>query len=296
MTVCLKMKYVLAAFLLILLLFPPAGQAWAFGEQGPRVKLDFGFISLSDVEDADENISAQTMRARVDYSRFTLQYDRIGYFWHRVSELPFGNGRDDPWNDLTSIDFRVRHTGVVNDKWGYFVGGGIGSSQESGASGLLHLSASGGFSHALSPKTRLSLGALVRHNEVETLFFPMVGLSLGDSSRESSGFSANLGVPVTKIQYRFNPLVATRINLGLDKGLYKLADDNPAMADGYLGVEDWRAGWYLEANPLENLMFSVGLLYHFGREFTIYDQDGGNERDYSVSPSVGVVLQTEFKF
>ena len=280
----------------------------AAGDNGPGVEVNGGYLAPAEVDDDSDDDNGSfavidlggTLRYFYNQAVFSVGYHQKSYSWDDEDQLPFGNGRDDPWSDLKNISLGARYWDRFSEKWGWFAGAGLGSSFEEEL-GPLEARGSGGVSYIFSPKVSASLGAAVSYHPLRTSVFPIVGIRYnrdggGAGGEGASGFFASFGFPETGAGYRFNSSVAVRASVRYDHGIYRLADDSAVAPEGYVETSDALGGLYLDFSPRPNIEVSLGAVYAVYRSLTLYDEDEDELDDYDVDPAPGLALRLRARF
>lgn len=291
----IKTAIVFPALLWLFLLVPhqalaeskPEKKDWNISVQGHGA-------ARAGFENNKGKVSVAGAESSASYKYFTLKSALQSFSWSGKDHLPFGNGRDNPWDELYEVSLDANYFGVMNKDWGYIVGAGIASMFEKETDGSMGGNVRGGLRYALSKNWRVSLGAVFSHHKIKARALPLAGI---DWNREAkTGLSASIGVPRTEIRYRHTARLATRLTLGMDSGTYRLANDSTVQKKGYVKTNGFVAGLYLDAEPFENFTITLGPRYLFGRGFTIYDKHGDKKNAYDVDEALGGVLRLEYAF
>ncbi len=277
----------------VLILAPGAGRALA-GELGLTAGVRAEAVAGADVDDGEGSMAVTGTRASLGTSWGGLDYAVARYHWDDASRLPLGNGNDDPWDTLHSLRLDLRHRAMVNDDWGYFVGGGVsaGWEEEMDDAGALHLRA--GLLRVLRPGLTLSLGLGGAVHKTGLRAMPLAALAWG--AEEEPGFSAVVGLPETWLRYRFDAAWLVRLGARMEGGLYRLADDSPVVSSGYVRQSGVAAAFVADWSPLENLTLSFGPEWHFARELTLYNEDGDEQDSYDGDAAPGFGLGLRYAF
>ena len=177
------------------------------------------------------------------------------------------------------------------------MGGGISSSFEKEFAPLA-AQAMAGLHYSLTPKLRLSLGALATYHKIRSRFPPILGLSYNAAPGPGpkSGFSAAIGLPETYLAYDFNPTLGLKLNLAMNRGIHRLAEDSSVIREGYVRMDGLRAGLFLNVRPNDTLWFSVGVTHTFNREMALYDQDGTYVNGYDLDDALGGAMFLTLSF
>jgi hypothetical protein len=281
----------------------PAGDAKGFKAKGLRPKqnyigVNYWYWTDADVDGDKGAFSVNTARVTLGYSKLFFNYRRSFYTWKDKHLLPFGNGVDDPWDDLQSVSLGLRFNGPIGQDWRYFSSAAVTSSYEDDF-GPLAVSGVVSFSKPINDNMRINLGVAANYHVVDTMVLPVFGISYNEGGpwgAPKKGFSASIGIPDTSLTYHFNSMVATRLALGYDRRIYKLRDNSPVSRDGYVKDRAFNAGLYLDLNPVDNLSISVGVLHSFARELEFYDRDENKISNYDVDGSLGGSIRVTYNF
>jgi len=214
----------------------------------------------------------------------------------RQTFLPFGNGKDDPWEEMHSVSLGYDHSNMFDHNWGYFFNIGGASEFEKEMEDSFSAMGLGGLICNI-PEWRMTfrLGGGTFYNPVETNTVPIIGIDW--NSRAESGLSFSLGVPTTQIAYRFSPKTDLSIGIGFgEHGMYRLADDSTVKKKGYLETEGMGGILTFTFAPIEGCTVTLGGVANFDREYTIYDKDGDNGRSYELDDAAGGFASIGFEF
>lgn len=258
------------------------------------------YLGSADVESGDGEVAVTRTRADIGLSRFTLSWEGSWFTWKNQSGLPFGNGRDDPWNGLHMLALRVDQRGELSERWSYFVQGALRSGFEKQVSRSVGVAANGGLVYAWDDNWTLGLGGFIGWDPTSDFAFSstfaMIGPFVQYRHPRAPGFSARLAMPQSELRYAFDQQWSTWIGLGISSGTYRLADDSPVMPKGYVRERQFSTGLFLDYFPLPNLMLRFGPSYYFERSLQIYDSSGEKTDKYDLDPAVGVKLELEWRF
>ncbi len=289
------MKSRIGMGVLIWLVVVSVAQAQPGGGNG----LEFSLSGLAPANVGDGKGEAETLSANfgVSWSKLRFGYEYTGYSWEYPEALPFGDKKSDPWQALHFVSLGMADTVMMRESWGYFyqLAGTAGFEEElsdslgaMGFAGVLYNLPDSGFSF------RLGAGAM--YNEVDTLVLPVVGIDWRSLGMGEAGFSASLGFPVTRLSYHFSPISKISIGLTAQGGTYRLADESPTEPEGYLETRDFLGFVSMAYQPFENFEVTVGGQFAFEREYTLYDANGDNERDYDIDDAGGGFVRVSFGF
>jgi len=184
----------LAALLAAALLFE-AQPVWAQpgpGEPGAAtVNVWAGYLGEAGV--GGGQVGVASAHARISYQGFSFFYQRSAYYWDNLAGVPFGNGKDDPWENLQVASLGYRLGGKINKDWGWFGSLRIYSALESEMDDSFGVGAMGGAHYRINGQWSLLLGVAGRYHSMESLVLPMVGFAWYEQAPQ--GFSAQIGFP-----------------------------------------------------------------------------------------------------
>ncbi len=281
-----RLAAVLALALAWALTQPPSPARAGDGEPlGVRAAVHGAFTGGADVGDGDGQVAVRTAGVSLGCPVATLSYALTSYDWDDVARLPFGNGSDDPWDELHLLHLAADGHGMLDAHWGWFAGGAVGAGWEEELDGSGFLALSGGALYVVDEDLSLRLGLAARLHRVGLRLLPAVGLDW--RTADAPGFSASVGAPESWLRWRFDPAWAMRLGAFIDGGIWRLKDGSPVADGGYVDNFGIVAALVADWSPLPGLTLSFGPDYHFARSLTVYDDDGDRRDDYDVDPAPG---------
>ncbi len=103
-------------------------------------------------------------------------------------------------------------------------------------------------------------------------------------------------LPRTRVQYRFNDLLAARVAAKWERDIYRLSNDSSVAKKGYVEESGYTGGAYLDITPLAGLKLTVGAELLFDRQLRLYDKGGDEFSKTDVDRSLGAVLRASYSF
>lgn len=285
-------------FALCSLLLLPAVPALADALPGPKVTVEATGVADADFEDDKGSASVVTSAIDVDWLFFSLGYELRSYNFDNTAQLPFGAGSDDPWDELHRIRFGARYfddlTDTVGEGWGYQVGASLTSSFEKemddSYGGSLRLI--GTYDVNDDVTVGLGVGLFANALDVRVLPLPYVGYR----RFAESGVYARIGLP-TEVGYRFEEAPLTlRAELSRDSRLYRLADDNPSVREGYLQTSHFQLLVAADWEPIDDLTLTAGPVVQFARDVEVRDDDGDERHDSDQDAAFGAHAKLKYRF
>lgn len=242
-------------------------------------------------ENSQAEVNILKSSANLKYSDFSVEYELNSYYWSDIAVIPFGNGIDEPWENLHKLGIGVMHRFPINNSWSVFGRAGLSTSFEKEMDNSWSWMVAGGVVHFLSMNWQFVAGAAYSQKQVDTVLeiIPLAGIHWNRFTR--SGFSASVGIPITDITYRFNSDVALRLAATGCSDLYRLENNSSVEPEGYLETFAINAGLHLDVIPWENGKLSVGVQDIFCREMTIHDKDDNEEKSYDIDDSFSIDIR-----
>ena len=253
-------------------------------------------VKSANVDGTDGETNINGYYATVKLSKLAFGYRYAGYEWENTDELPFGNGRDDPWKQLHKIFVSTGHDVMLGEYVGFFFNlRGFAQFEEETDDSFGGTGFAGLVLNLPEGQLRFRLGAEGVYHDIETSVHPYGSIDWNVDA--PVGPSLSLGWPESAFRYRFDEY--TEIELGCDaifKDYYRLADQSPVKKQGYLEIKEYDAAIAFKFFPIEFLELKAGVNYKFEREYTIYDSDGENEKDYETDNAWGGFLAVTLQF
>ena len=282
-------------FLLVLLCQGYFVQAQPPNEAYPfEIKIEGRYQVDADVEGGPGSVSVAQGGASFHFSHFAVFYENRSFFWDDAGMLPFGNSSEDPWDHLHVIGLRARYDQTISGPWRFFTGARVFSSFEEELDKSWGGAVHGGIEYVFSPSFTLGVGAAFFGDYTRTNVFPLVRLVWMPDPQK--GFGVFLGIPETSVRYRFSSKWAAKIGIQFDHRTYRLGDDSPVQPEGYVEMEEFIPGVYLEFNPVPNFSVSAGAEYALGREWTLYNDDGNEVDEVDLDDAIGGNLKFSYRF
>ena len=260
--------------------------------EGPRFK---AFTSGYEQADVDEGgaYSKSQFGVSAGYQWFTLGYTRTNYSWSHTKDVNFSRGSE-PWNELHKLSLDAAFDGYLTDGLTWFAGGSVIAGFEKDMWGSFTFAPRGGLRFSPTADLGFSVGAVGLISPVRPLVLPLIGIEW--RNERDLGLSASLGFPATKVQYRFNDVLAARAAVAWSRDMYRLSNGSSVARKGYVEEAGYTSGAYLDITPLDQLTFTVGGELLSGRTLRIYEKGGDELSRADVERSLGAVLRASYAF
>jgi hypothetical protein len=274
----------------------------------------------------------------VSLSILTLNFDYMMdyYSWDKLGNLPFGNGKDEPWETLHSLSLSGMYGGEINEKWSWVaIAAGSAAFEKEIGSSYLNSTLGGGAIYSLSDKWNLIGGAGVMYTNAPELDFgdllddppevipvPVLGAQWNQDAE--SGLSLSLIFPLeasisyrtfegalsasadflaqsADITYQFTPMFGVTLSGSLDnETIHRLADDNVAIPvgtkEGYLQNEGSTLDLMLNVKFSEHMNFKIGPYYMFNQEISIRNKEDKSLQELEADDTFGGEFGLSFVF
>jgi hypothetical protein len=285
---------------LICLVVPAVAAPKLYAGHRPTPIFNFIIMEEAAIGDNQGSVTTSTAGVRFEYVEYAFGYQHETYSWGDKHLLPFGNGRDDPWNTFHNLYATADFSGMLNEKWGWFAGGGIGAWFEDDPTSP-SIYAGGGVLYSPRPGLTWRFGAAGSYHEVSSLFLPVFDLRyvprrLDHSEHPDPGLVVNIGLPETAVGYRFNEYITLRVSALLSGGIYELGDDSTVLDRAFVEQTDFRAGVYLTLTPDEDTSIQLSVFRAFNRQWTLYDDNANRLAGFDLEDSMGGAIRFVYTF
>ena len=302
------------------------GAVHLHGEMLPEVQFDNTETTLAH---AQAGLSLSILTLNVDYTMDCYSWDTLG-------DLPFGNGKDDPWETLHSLSLSGMYGGEINERWSWMtIASGSAAFEDHLDSSLLDGFLGTGALYSLSNAWNLIGGAGVLYTNApelnaldmygdpqEVTPIPVLGAQWNQDAE--SGLSLSLIFPLeasisyrsvdgtvsastdllaqsADITYQFTPMFGVIARGALnDERIHRLADDNVAIPvgtkEGYLQNEGSTVDLMLNVNLSEHLNVNIGPYYLFNQEMSVRDKDDDSLHKLEADDTFGGKFGVSFIF
>ena len=289
-------------FAVILLLALTVSTAFAEeqqkNEQPPRPEYEVStwgrYQGEADFDDGDASVSQTTYGASISNKYFELEYERTDFDWSNAEDLRLGHSSaSTPWDALNTLALSAKYPYRISDSW----------------SVLTLASISANFEDEITDRSlQYSLLALVAYQYSDNLVFRFGG----GVSKDSVGWNGlpavaieyayedwafGIGIPNTYIEYAYSDELTFRTAFDVSGGLYSLSKNSDIEEKGFVNIDTYLVGIYVDWTPIENFTLTAGPEYYFGRSMQIYDEDGdkvGSSED--LDSSFGGMVSLSYSF
>ena len=284
--------FTVAACLMALAMFAMPGTSLAWESDGPRFSIYTQGYEKADVDEGGSYSKTET-GVSAGYKWFTLAYKRSDYSWSHSDSVNFSR-KGAPWDQLNKLTLDASFNGSLSESVSWFAGGSIVSGFEDQIWDSFTFAPRGGLTFSPNYDFKFHIGAAGLISPVRPLVLPMVGAEW--RNEHDYGLSAIVGFPGTRVQYRFNDLLAARVAAKWERDIYRLSNDSSVAEKGYVEESGYTGGAYLDITPLADLKFTVGAELLFDRQLRLYDKGGDEFSKTDVDRSLGAVLRASYSF
>ena len=266
-------------------------------DNGTLLEVDGMQIAPASLENKQGRYGMTRLRTAITYGSFTLGYTRREFQWQAVENLPFGNGRDDPWTGFNTLELKATRKGPVAGQWRYNFSAEVSSSFETElGSPSLDILAAGGYN--FSPRFKVRFGLAMLLHEVRTVVVPLAALKWwgGGKSAEEPLFSVLAGLPETIVTYHWSPRLDIAASLLVDSKVSRLADDSVVAVQGFAETRDIVSGIRVRFKPTPAFTVSAGLGYDAFRRLTLHDREGDEIAEYDVDGGWAGRFTLDYRF
>lgn len=284
-----RMMAAVCLFALAVLAWPRTGLAWE--DEGPRFNVYTQGYGRADTDDGGSYSKVES-GVTAGYKWLTFSYTRTKYDWSDSKSVNFSDG--EPWDELNRLALDASFDGYVNEWISWFAAGTLISAFEDQIWDSFSFVPRGGLKFTPAYDWSVRLGAAGFISPVRPIILPLVGVEWRNEL--DYGLSASVGFPATRVQYRFNDVVSTRLAARWSRDIYRLSNDSSVAKKGYVEESGYTGGAYLDITPLERLKLTVGAELLFDRKLRLYDKGGDEFTKTDVDPALGAVFRVGYSF
>lgn len=284
--------FTVAACLMVLAAFGMPDTSWAWESDGPRFNIYTQGYEKADVDEGGSYSKTET-GVSAGYKWFTLAYKRSDFSWSHSDSVNFSK-KGSPWDQLNKLTLDASFNGALGESVNWFAGGSIISGFEDQIWDSFTFAPRGGLTFSPTYDLKFHVGAAGLISPVRPLVMPIVGAEW--RNEHDYGLSGIIGFPGTRVQYRFNDLLAARVAAKWDRDIYRLSNDSSVAGKGYVEESGYTGGAYLDITPLADLKLTVGAELLFDRQLRLYDKGGDEFSKTDVDRALGAVLRASYSF
>lgn len=260
----------------------------------PKLSFENSYISDASVSGAEGSVSVKKNTIRLNNQIIGVSYSNWAFDWSDVGSLPFGNGVDNPIEEMHSIRVNATLPYKVNEKWFWLSQLSLNSTFEK----EMDDSYGAGFfsfaSYKLDEDHSIQIGAFANYHPITTLAMPVMSYSYRAKKRD--GFQLILGFPRAYAGYFINSQTLLRTGIIFSQSVIKLADDSTLQKGGYVEAKDYMGNIGVVHELSDDFRLESDLLYSIKRDFILYDDGGVEQQSYSIEPSFGFNLRLRYLF
>ena len=284
--------FTVAACLMVLAAFGMPDTSCAWESDGPRFNIYTQGYEKADVDEGGSYSKTET-GVSAGYKWFTLAYKRSDFSWSHSDSVNFSK-KGSPWDQLNKLTLDASFNGALGESVNWFAGGSIISGFEDQIWDSFTFAPRGGLTFSPTYDLKFHVGAAGLISPVRPLVMPIVGAEW--RNEHDYGLSGIIGFPGTRVQYRFNDLLAARVAAKWDRDIYRLSNDSSVAGKGYVKESGYTGGAYLDITPIADLKLTVGAELLFDRQLRLYDKGGDEFSKTDVDRALGAVLRASYSF
>lgn len=269
--------------------------------QDLQLQADFGYEAEADFDDGRGGVSVSRASLSADYAIFHLSYEVSSFDWSDRAEVArsFGMKRTvTPWRQLHDVAFQARLlNNKLTDKWRYWVNGEMDSSFEESVPGALGVGFDGGVAYDFWNGWMLGVTArTVAVSALSSDLFGDVEFGLAVAVSQKTLRETLRAVGLIENEREGSEKIGLNFALSTANKTYRLSAGNPVYGNGYLGIVRSKVGVYLDYFADDNLTFSIGPEYHYGRQYKFYNKAGSYKASHDLGDGLGGYARLVWRF
>jgi len=260
----------------------------------PKLSLESSFLSKADVEGSEGNVEVQKNTAKINNDIIGFSYSNWAFDWGNVEDLPFGDQKSQPIEEMHAFKLNLTAPYFINKKWFILSSISIRSAFEDSMGGSYGGTIFSFASYKIDDDHALQMGAFANYHKVSTLALPVISYSY--RARQRDGLRVILGFPRTYIGYQVTRETQLKLGVIFSQSLIKLSKDSTIENSGYIEAKDYMSNLGISHQFNKHLRLEGNLLYSLKRDFTIYNSQGDEQSSYSINPSLGASVRAVWLF
>ncbi|MDD5201617.1 MAG: hypothetical protein PHH41_00590 [Sulfurimonas sp.] len=260
----------------------------------PRVTFDSSYISDAEVSSGGGSVAVAKNRIAVANKLGSISYTNWSFLWSNIEALPFGNGVENPIEQMHSVKISGNIPYFINEKWFWLTSLSLSSTfekemQDSYGAGIFSFA-----SYKLSENHTIQMGAFANYHPTSSFGLPVMSYSY--RARQHDGLQFVLGFPRTYVGYYVSDKTLLRFGMIYSQSLIKLSDTSTIEAAGYIEAKDYMSNLGISYTFDSQITLETDILYSIKREFTLYNSGADEGESYTIAPSLGAALRLKYLF
>ena len=226
----------------------------------------------------------------------SLSYEQLDFDWHKINQLPFGDGITPPLDKIHRLRTHVRLPYRLDENRLLLAELALANTYEQGAKEAWSLESYVLYSQARDQRDSWQVGVFVQQSPVEVLVLPIIELTYNFNNAQREGIYGHLGFPKTQIGLHLTPKWRTELEAVYFQATAKLAADNPIQANGYAQVKSWRTQWASHYLIHPKFELSFALKHTLIRNWIDYDASHNKQTEHQVENAPGLSIGLQYRF
>lgn len=267
----------------------------ATGISKNTLKTEISFLQGATIKGGSGKVEESSLDMEWDWSFLSIEYQGKSYNWESPAGNPFSPAHEPVWNTLNTLWFTVGYSNSITRKLSYSMDADVFISFEREHFGLVGNDLDGVLFYSLPCDWYVYGGMAVHHSPFQMDVYPLLGIMHGDEFKV--GWTIKVGIPETKVQYRFNSRYSMDTGFSVfNVDYYLLAIDNVEDHDRYLETSNNRLSLVFNMRPNKNLCIGAGIQYTVDNKFMFYSENQQNRTTYQLSSVPGLLLEMQYYF
>lgn len=282
------------SFVTVLTLLPSLVLAAERPSFKPKVEIEHRFLNSTGLVDTGGQFAFNANKISISNLFASFDYERWGLDWKEVDKLPFGDGRNQPVEQMHSVRLAGRYMHRHNSNLLWLNTLGVSATYEKDQNDSLSYSLFSMWIRQLDKGWALSYGLSVNYHPVRTRVLPVAGFSY--RMHAPLGWSGTLGYPRSYVAYGFSPTWQVNAGVVNNSVVAKLAKDSRLSENGYAEINAWQANLALKYQPSAQWSIETGLRYSPKYAFSVFDAQGRRDATYQMNRTAGAALTFSYQF
>lgn len=260
----------------------------------PKVSLDSSYLSHANIKGSEGSVEVHKNTLRVNNDIIGFTYSNWAFAWDNIHNLPFGDKKTSPIEEMHVFKININVPYYVNKKWFVLNLASIRSSFEKNMNGSYGAGLFSFASYKVDKNHTVQMGAFANYHRVSTLVLPVISYSY--RARQHDGLQVVLGFPRTYIGYHANKATLIKLGVIFSQSVIKLSEQSSIENSGFIEAKDYMSNIGISHEFNKHLRIESNILYSIKRDFTIFNAQGDKQTSYSIEPSLGAKIRAIWLF
>jgi len=223
-----------------------------------------------------------------------LSYSNSKYKWKNVEGLSFGNGVEDPIEEIHSIKLNANVPYPISKKLFLLTSLAVTSTYEKEMDNSYGVNLFSFASYRMTDDHAIQFGGFANYHPTTTLVMPVVSYSYRASAKD--GYKLILGFPRSFISYVVSDDLILRSGYIYSQTLARLSNNSLIQKSGFMESKDSLLNFGVNYKIMEKLELQTDVVYGLKREVVFYDSSAREIAVNDFEKGFGGIIKLVYRF